>query len=153
MSQWVFAAQPESFSINGFLGDTHVDEHDEVLLKYSGGRSADFTISLNRQLSNNLTIFGSSGKISIEAMFSSANKATLLINGKSEDQTEVLSVTEEFRENGFEYEIEEAVHCIQQGLTESPRMPHNDTLATMKLLDQLRKAIGLSYSFEPSIKN
>lgn len=153
LSQWIFAAQPESFSINGFLGDTHVDEHDEVLLSYSDGRCSDFIISLNQQLSNNLIISGSSGTISIDAMFWDAKKATLRINGESANKAEVLTVTEEFRATGFEYEIEEAVYCIQHGLTESPRMPLNDSLATMKLMDQLRSAIGLTYSFEsPTIR-
>lgn len=115
LSQWIFEDQPEHFSINGFLGETHVDEHDEVLLRYSGGRTSDFIISLNQPLSNDLTIFGSRGKISIDTMFWEAKKATLYTNETPSKQAEVLSVTEEFRATGFEYEIEEAVHCIQIG--------------------------------------
>ena len=49
---------------------------------------------------------------------------------------------------GLEYEIEEAVDCILQGEIESERMPLGDTLDTMKLMDQLRRDIGLTYSFE-----
>jgi len=148
LSQWIFSDQPTRFSIKGFLGGTHVDEHDEVLLNYSNGRTSDFVISLNKQLSNNLIIKGNAGKIEIDALFANSKKATLTIDRTSTTPKEVICVTEEFRATGFEYETEEAVQCIQQGLIESPRMPHKDTLAIMKLMDQLRKSIGLTYSFE-----
>ncbi len=148
LSQWIFADQPENFSINAMLGDTHVDEHDEVLLHYSNNRSSEFTISFKKKLNNTLCIRGSKGSIIIDAMFWSATKATLCVIDLPAGELKEIVVTEEFRATGFEYEIEEAVRCIQQGLIQSLGMPHKDTLATMKLMDQLRSDIGLRYSFE-----
>ena len=61
---------------------------------------------------------------------------------------ETRTVRREFIATGMEYEIEEAVRCIQDGLTESSRMPLSDTVDTMILMDQLRSAMGLAYDFE-----
>jgi len=50
--------------------------------------------------------------------------------------------------NGFEYQIKEAMRCIEEELLESPAMPHTDTLATMELMDNIRAEIGVKYPFE-----
>jgi predicted dehydrogenase len=150
MSQWIFVDPPESFSIRGYLGGTDVDEHDKTLITYSGGRSSVFTSSMLKELNNNLTISGERGRIYVDAMFWSATKATLFVDGDAEGESEVCSVTREFRATGLEYEIEEAMRCIGRGDIESQHMPMSDTLATMKLLDQLRASIGLTYTFEES---
>ena len=47
-----------------------------------------------------------------------------------------------------EYEIETAARCIRKGLIECPVICHQDTLATMKLMDAIRCDMGLSYAFE-----
>ncbi len=154
MSQWIFVDPPESCSIRGFLGGTDVDEHDKAHLNYSGGRSSVFTSSMLKDLNNNLTIHGESGRIYVDAPFWSATKATLFVEGDAEAESEVCSVTREYRSTGLEYEIEEAMRCITRGDIESQVMPMSDTLATMRLLDQLRASIGLRYTFEESqLKN
>ena len=149
MSQWLFAEQPESFSIQGLLGDTRVDEHDEVKLVYPGGRSSTFTISMTTQLDNDLTIYGTAGHIAIEPMFWNASKATLTGSGVSlVGPTKTVKISREFRATGMEYEIEEAQRCIRSAAIESPVMPLRDTLDTMTLMDQLRSSMGLNYDFE-----
>jgi dihydrodiol dehydrogenase / D-xylose 1-dehydrogenase (NADP) len=148
MSQWLFGSQPESFTIASQLGDTGVDEHDETTLAYTGGRSSTFTISMTTRLNNDLTILGTTGRISIHPMFWNATQATLISNTGLAAPDQQRTLTRGFRATGLEYEIEEAVDCILQGEIESPRMPLGDTLDTMKLMDQLRRDMGLTYSFE-----
>ncbi len=41
--------------------------------------------------------------------------------------------------NGYNYEAAEAMRCIQAGKTESPLMPHRDTLEVMRVADMLRE--------------
>ena len=43
------------------------------------------------------------------------------------------------------YELREVTRCIQQGLTESPVMPLEDSLNTMRLFDGVRAQLGVSY--------
>lgn len=49
---------------------------------------------------------------------------------------------------GFEYEVRAAMEAIRQGKTESPQMPHSETLYMMKLMDKMREKWGIRYPFE-----
>jgi predicted dehydrogenase len=77
MSQWVFGSQPISHTIEGYLGQTNVDERGVATLIYTDGRSSQFEISMVRELSNDLIIHGTGGHIRVHPMFWSATRATL----------------------------------------------------------------------------
>jgi predicted dehydrogenase len=148
MSQCIFGVQPISHSIDAYLGETGVDEHGRIALKYSDGRSSTFSNSMMQQLGNDLVIHGSGGHIRIHPMFWSATRATLVPCRKSKGSPGPVSISREFRATGLEYEIEAAAQCIRKGQIECPTMPHDDTLQTMKLMDALRCDMGLTYAFE-----
>jgi hypothetical protein len=57
-------------------------------------------------------------------------------------------VSAPFLINGFEYEIEETMHCVRGGRTESAQMPHAETLAIVGCLDEMRRQLGVRYPFE-----
>ena len=46
----------------------------------------------------------------------------------------------------MEHEAIEVGRCLRAGLTESPLMPLDETLAVMATLDEIRRQIGLDYS-------
>ena len=48
--------------------------------------------------------------------------------------------------NGYVHEAIEAQRCWQAGLIESPGMTHDDTLALMGVMDEIRRQIGLKYA-------
>lgn len=50
--------------------------------------------------------------------------------------------------NGYEYQVYECRRCIENGLTESPMMPHGETLSIMKQMDALRKEWGVVYPMD-----
>ena len=142
ISQWAMNQDPISFSANGYLGKTNVDEMLAVNLKYENNAISQFSCNFLSENENEFNIFGSNGHIKIHSTFWGATRATL----KTKDHN--LTVDRPFRKNGFEYQIEEAINCINNGKSESPIMTHNNTLANMKLMDKIREEIGLKYSFE-----
>lgn len=148
MSQWLFAAEPERFTIHGLIGDTGVDEHLEITLDYSAGQTSTFTNSMTTRQTNDLTIHGSHGLIRVDPMFWNATRATLSKGEEPALYKQTQAVTREFRATGMEYEIEEAQSCIREGRAESPDMSLSDSLSTMILMDKLRTAMGLRYGFE-----
>jgi dihydrodiol dehydrogenase / D-xylose 1-dehydrogenase (NADP) len=145
MTQWVLGIQPDSHSIDGYIGETGVDEHDEVSLSYADGCISKFEISLTKKLANDFIIQGDLGCIRIHPMFWSATRATLHVNESDHGTT---TIGREFRATGLEYEIEAVARCIRGQLIECPEMPHSATLATIQLMDQLRSDMGLKYLFE-----
>ena len=50
--------------------------------------------------------------------------------------------------NGYEYQVYECRRCIEEGLLESPMMPHEETLSIMKQMDDLRKEWGVRYPMD-----
>ena len=50
--------------------------------------------------------------------------------------------------NGYEYEVDEVHRCLEEGLLESPLVPHSDTIEVMKLMDECRKQWGMKFPNE-----
>ena len=46
---------------------------------------------------------------------------------------------------GYQFEISEVSCCVQAGLTESKTMPLDDTLTIMKLMDEIREQLNLTF--------
>lgn len=148
MSQWVFGSQPIRHTIEGYLGQTNVDERGVATLIYAHGRSSQFEISMTKELSNDLIIHGINGHIRVHPMFWGATRATLFQRGKPTGAPSSTTITREFRGTGLEYEIEAAQRSIRNGAIECSVISHTDTLKTMQLMDALRHDMGLTYAFE-----
>jgi hypothetical protein len=72
-----------------------------------------------------------------------ATRATLARHGEPP-----LEVHRPFDINGFEYEVAAAVRAIREDRIEEPRMPHRETLTTLRWMDSLRARVGVRYPFE-----
>ena len=46
---------------------------------------------------------------------------------------------------GYHYEAAEVMRCLRAGLTESPLLPHADTVGVLELLDEARRQVGVEY--------
>ncbi len=141
ISQWVFKQNPINLSSTATIADTGVDEHCAVNLMYADKRYSQFTSSFLAKHNNDLSIYGSKGKIIIHDMFWCAQSASLI----TEEDNKTINIP--FRASGFEYEIEAAIEAIKNGELEHKIMPLNDTLANMKVMDEIRRIIGLEYCF------
>ncbi len=142
VSQWVFGSSPDSFAMESLLGETGVDEVLSGTLRYGKDRFSMFSCSIRTRLENSCHLSGAAGQIHINPPFWGSEGAQLITG---QDTTKVSLP---FECNGFEYEIREVHRCLNRGLLESPDMSLGDTVATLKLMDELRKGVGLRYPFE-----
>ncbi|MCJ7519302.1 MAG: Gfo/Idh/MocA family oxidoreductase [Anaerolineaceae bacterium] len=142
ISQFVFRKYPNSIKAQGFVGETGVDEAISVGLDYGSGCFSQFACTFLVNPSGQVEIFGSKGNIIIHPVYNSAERATFTANGREK------TVHLPHRINGFEYQIEEAQRCIHTGKLESSLMPLVDTIANLRVLDEIRQQIGISYPFE-----
>lgn len=142
ISQWVTGMEPETVSSQAMLGETGVDVFTAATFQYANGIVSQFSSNFISQNLNDFTIYGTAGYIRIHPFYWGGTKATLATEGQE------LTVEKPFRATGFEYQTEEAMRCIRAGLLESPKMTHVDTLANMKLMDEIRADIGVKYPFE-----
>ena len=140
---WALAAlgYPDTIDASGILNKDGVDIQNALTLRYDDGRQAQLTSSLAASGPGTATIACSSGWLRTGGG-NIYNPRELHVSGPAGARVETF----EPEGTGYTYELREVTRCIQQGLTECPTMPLEDTLRTMELLDGVRAQLGLSYA-------
>jgi predicted dehydrogenase len=123
------------------IGSWGSDEQGVVILKYDKGEIADLSFALQTAAVNDAYIYGTEGFIHIDEVFAVPTKATLYKN------KEIVEVIEEpIIGNALNYEAEEVMRCLREGLTESPLMPLDESVQIMEIMDKVREPWGLKYA-------
>ncbi len=131
---------PQTVSATGVVNDDGVDAQNVMTLGYDHAAQVQLTSSLLAHGPRTATVAGSLGFL--QSVGSINNPGELLIaKGWEDRRTETFDVVGK----GYAYELREVMRCVQQGLTESPVMPLEDTLNTMRLFDGVRAQLGVTY--------
>ncbi|UVJ40609.1 Gfo/Idh/MocA family protein [Arthrobacter sp. CJ23] len=131
---------PQSVSAVGSLNNDGVDTQNALTLGYASGAQAQLTSSLVAHGPRVATVAASLGYLQTHGSVN--NPRELLVRtGWDEPRTERFDVVG----IGYTYELREVTRCVQQGLTESPVMPLEDSLNTMRLFDGVRAQLGIRY--------
>jgi predicted dehydrogenase len=121
-----------------------VDANTAIVLGHASGATALLGCSLTAQSGQRATVQGSAGRIEIERDFFHPDGFVLHRAGRE---------PEEFRAaprvgHGYGPEAAEVGRCLRAGLTESPLVPLDGSLAVMRTLDAVRDRIGVRYPGE-----
>jgi predicted dehydrogenase len=130
----------DSVQSQAVLSDGGIDLTTGWSMKHASGAMSICSCSLRGRTPSELTISGSLGNVRMDAMFHLAKTITLTL-GDGVRRT----IDTPFLGNGYVHEAVEAGRCLRAGLTESPHMRLDDTLALMQLLDTIRAQIGVHY--------
>jgi predicted dehydrogenase len=117
-----------------------VDENTGMIFGYDSGAIAALTCGIVRGTPIMALITGSAGRIELPPAFFAAREFVLHRDGA---EPEVFRGSSEGR--GYQHEAAEVQRCLREGLLESPLVPHAATLEVMRLLDQIRAEVGVSY--------
>ena len=120
--------------------ETGVDASCSMLLKYANGAKAYLESTILADTPVEALIYGSKGSLQIHSRFHHSKEITIRQNDGTTE-----SFTVEYKGEGYYHEILEVMHCLHQGLTESPKMPHSMSLELIQTLDSVREKIGLEY--------
>ena len=137
---------PDHIISSAVIGRSGVDEQNVMILKYDNGIIVDLSSAVTVESGSDAVIFGDKGKIVIPR-FWSAEEAYLY----DTENNLVESCKESFAVNGYVYEAEEVNICLREGRLESDLLPLKDTLAIMRLLDEIRGQWGLIYPQERNL--
>lgn len=135
---------PDHVAAWAVLTPEGVDETTGAVLGYDGGAVATLTCSIGAENAGAASVSGTKGRIDLPRGFLSADGFTLHRRGAD---------PEEFRfpaSQGLGYHVEaaEVMRCLRAGLTESPLVPLDGTLAVMTTLDTIRARTGVRYPGE-----
>lgn len=146
LASMVFGGVPVKVTGQCHLGDTGVDEQSAMILAYKGGALAVLSCAVRTQTPHEARILGTEGSIYLPN-FWHASEATLMRTGREPEK-----VIPERVGNGYNYEAVEVGRCLRAGLKESPLMPLDETVLTMRVMDELRRQWGLVYPQEQGVK-
>lgn len=144
-SQFVFKGmKPESVVATGHLNQHGTDASATAVLTYADGCTSVLTINTRTQLSNIARVYGEKGTIEIPLFWC----PTTIITPSGKLEFELPKSEAKYvylHSNGLAYEAEEVRQCINNGLTESPKLTHAESLELAELMDTIRKAIGVTF--------
>jgi predicted dehydrogenase len=123
---------------------TGVDATTSAILQYTGGQHAVVTTSLAAASNNPAAIYGTEARLEIDGWFYTPGGFTVTAH----DGTVLERFEPPVEGRGMQYEAAEVARCLAAGLTESPLLPLEESLAIMATLDEIRRQIGLRYAVE-----
>jgi predicted dehydrogenase len=133
----------------GHVGSTGVDEWAAATIVFDGRLVAQVETAVSLNLAWVVRVFGSEGTLTVPSPWLPARNPGLVITrpGQPEERREVEATADLFT-----LEVETVATELGLGHRESPTMPWDDTLATMRILDRWRSAVGVVYPQEAEVQ-
>lgn len=125
-------------------GADGMDMHDCISLVYSNGRLANLQTSALCLDSRNGMICGDKGFIMVD----NVNCPSLVQVFNNDYKVIAEYRCPETQITGYEYQVYACKDAMEKGLIECPDMPHEETLAIMRMMDEIRHEIGVVYPYD-----
>ncbi|MFI7403841.1 Gfo/Idh/MocA family protein [Streptomyces sp. NPDC049541] len=135
---------PDAVSAWAHLNQGGVDDNTGILLGYDSGAVAVLSCSLSTETAQHASVNGTLGRIEFARDFFHAGGFALHRRGHEPEEIRLPASPG----NGYTHEALEVARCLRAGLTESPYVPLDGTLAVMATLDAVRTSIGVRYPGE-----
>lgn len=127
------------------LNVQRTDATDAILLR-RGQAVAQLTCAIGANIPQHGAVYGSRGYIDIPE-FKNPERATLYVDGEAP-----VVIERPFEVNGFEYEIREAMACLRAGKQHSDLMTPEQSIAVMRIMDEIRRQNALRFPWEESVQ-
>jgi predicted dehydrogenase len=137
--------KPDQIDAHMTPAPTGIDAQCAVLFRYKNGAMAQLFSSFTTHLPTEAEISGPKGRIKLTHRFYAPESTIEFYPGRPDTKT-MIAFENESVGFGYQHEARHVVECLEQGLTESPVMTHQDTLDLMDVLDEIRKKAGIRYS-------
>lgn len=131
---------PQSVAVSGALSPEGIDADAALLLRYADGTSAQLSCALTAPLATTASVAGTTGRIDVAEQFLTPTAMTLHRPG-----AEPETFTTAIEGNGYAPELRHVEQCLADGLTESPVMTLDDSLAVASIVQQALDGLGVHY--------
>ena len=148
--QMVLGGVPTSLDVAGVLGPNGVDSESTLLWHTEDGRHGVGTCSLLSPLPGQAAVFGTEGWIEVPPRFHHPGRLVVHRTGGGRSVESSEELVRSATGTGYSHELDEVHRCLAAGLTESPVMPLDDTLAVMSVLEQALHALGVHHDEDPA---
>lgn len=125
------------------VGPTGVDVQESITLTYTDGKMANLMCGVISRIDRQAVIGGTEGYLKID----NVNNPGRIEVYRNFDLVETHTTPQDIV-TGYEYQVLESCRCIEEGLVESPMMPHAEILSIMQQMDALREEWGVRFPGE-----
>jgi len=142
--------EAEELAATAQLSEDGIDLDVAISGRYPGGALATMTASLTSWSSRRAELATDTGRLTLED-FHHPDVATWVSyaagQGDGTDGGIPAQITgaEPVLGHGFTHEILEVGRCLAEGLTESPLVPHAQTLTILRQMDDVRRQVGVQF--------
>lgn len=133
--------KPKQIKAVGRLSEKEIDEACAMLLSYSHGRYAMLESSLLIKNNKPAEIFGTSGVISLLDPWFEKSPSIEVQQFNRDKQEFTLG----WEGHGLQFEIEEVINCVFSGKIESDVLHGNLTGDVLKIMDEIRNQVNVTY--------
>lgn len=137
--------EPDGITCVPHIGPTGVDESLALTFQYNDGRIATLFSSFTVNSTVETHICGTRGRITMDRMWHCPVPIELTTGDEHHEE-----ITFDYVGNGYNYEAEEVVRCLQSGKKESDILPLGFSVRLIRLLDRIRNDMGLVYDADRS---
>lgn len=134
---WLVLGAPQTVSAAGTLSDRGIDVSGGATLTYAGGAVATISWTQTGWSDNRASVSGPEGRIDLAPRMHQPPSWSL---AQGEDAVEHA---EEVLGRGYAHEIIEVGRCMRAGLSESPLIPLDETVAILATMDTMREQMGV----------
>ena len=125
------------------LGPSGTDMQESISLLYQDGRVANLMATALAANDNHGVISCEKGFLVVDNINNPS-----VVTAYANDRSVVGTWYSEGKKSGYEYQIYACEEALRNGWTESPYMPHKETIAIMKQMDSLREEWGVRFPMD-----
>lgn len=131
---------PEKIVATGRLSERQIDLDCQAVLQYPGNKTAVIASSVHYQMPITAEITGTKGQIQIPCPWYKNHYYHIKTGDQDWEKIELPPLI-----NGFEFEINEVIHCLERGIIDSPIWPARSSLKLAELMDEIKRQLGVYY--------
>jgi len=135
-----FLGVPDEIKSAALFGETGSEESISAIFKYNTGAMATIYSSFRTNTGIGCDLLCEKGNLTVSRGRDMNQRVILGLHGK-EKETFVFSPPA----LGYQWEAEEVMRCLDEGLTESPVVPLSFSIGLMDTLDKIRNAAGIIF--------
>jgi predicted dehydrogenase len=135
--------KPDEIKSSSQLATTGADTTTQALFKYKSGAIGHIMSSIVADSPKDAYIIGTLGRIIVHAPWHKSEKVTLRLNSG-----ETTDFSFPHSGNGFEFQLQHVVDCLEKNKTESDQMPLSMSLMMAEVSDEIRRQGGVKYSVD-----
>ena len=139
-ARMIFGTDIEDIQSHCVKNANGVDLQESISFRYADGNMAVMQVTANCANDRQGIISGEKGYIVVDNI---NNPQQAAIYDTDHQLVKIYDCPPQI--SGYEYEVQASIDALRRGLLETPAMPHAETLAIMRLLDQLRQEWGVVY--------